>query len=335
MDTPNLTPLIPQKDKQVRGWLSFFLFVVGLGAALTVVVSIADFSLDSYDTGMGSFLTCFVAFIDIVYTLSIGGLALYTILAFLHKRPNAVFLGKGYLVVIFLSNVLLLLGGDYEDYGLGSFPQIMKALIWGIIWFTYLCLSRQVSDLFPKEERKILKRDKYIVGSLVLTPVILWGVLMLAYLGSVSTPMEVSLEYGEYSDGVIAFRVPEGAICERTDTIDDVHHTFVMGDSIWGTIVGVYDTNTSEEYFKECVDLWRDTDLDGYDFSVLNTHTEVVNGSIMRIQSVKYETRPSLIWQFSTLFNPETGKACIISLYSTAEDFENTMNTLIASVHFK
>ena len=53
----------------------FFLFVVGLGAAITVVVSIADFSLDAYDTGVGDY---FVALIDIAYTLGIGGLAIYT-----------------------------------------------------------------------------------------------------------------------------------------------------------------------------------------------------------------------------------------------------------------
>ena len=47
MDTQNITPLTPQKDRQVSGWLSFFLFVVGLGAAITVVTSIADFSLDA------------------------------------------------------------------------------------------------------------------------------------------------------------------------------------------------------------------------------------------------------------------------------------------------
>lgn len=335
MNTQNLTPLIPQKDRQIHGWLSFFLFVVGLGAAITVVVSIADFSLDAYDTGGGFFLAYFIALIDIAYTLGIGGLAIYTILAFLNKRPNAVFLGKSYLIVIFLSNVLLLLGGDYDDYGLGSFPQIMKALIWGVIWFVYLCLSGQVSDLFPKEERKILSRDKYIVGSLMLTPVILWGILLLAYFGNVQTPMNVSLEHGEYSDGTVVFHAPENALCEKTDTLGSVYHSFAIGDSIWGTVMGVYDTNTSEEYFKECVDSWRDTELDGYDFSVIDIHKEVINASIMRIQSVKYETRPSLIWQFSILFSPETGKACIVSLYSTTEEIENIMNVLISSVRFK
>lgn len=335
MNTQNLTPLIPQKDRQIHGWLSFFLFVVGLGAAITVVVSIADFSLDAYDTGGGVFLAYFIALVDIAYTLGIGGLAIYTILAFLNKRSNAVFLGKSYLIVIFLSNVLLLLGGDYDDYGLGSFPQIMKALIWGVIWFVYLCLSGQVSDLFPKEERKILSRDKYIVGSLMLTPVILWGILLLAYFGNVQTPMNVSLEHGEYSDGTVVFHAPENALCEKTDTLGSVYHSFAIGDSIWGTVMGVYDTNTSEEYFKECVDSWRDAELDGYDFSVIDIHKEVINASIMRMQSVKYETRPSLIWQFSILFSPETGKACIVSLYSTTEEIGNIMNVLISSVRFK
>ena len=129
MDTQNITPLTPQKDRQVSGWLSFFLFVVGLGAAITVVTSIADFSLDAYDIGEGDFFIYLVALIDIVYVLGIGGLALYTILAFLNKRSNAVFLGKSYLIIIFLSNLLLLLGGDYGDYGWGSLSQILKALI--------------------------------------------------------------------------------------------------------------------------------------------------------------------------------------------------------------
>ena len=82
MDTQNITPLTPQKDRQVSGWLSFFLFVVGLGAAITVVTSITDFSLDAYDIGVGDFFIYLVALIDIVYVLGIGGLALYTILAF-------------------------------------------------------------------------------------------------------------------------------------------------------------------------------------------------------------------------------------------------------------
>ena len=67
-----------KKTGKFMAGFHFFLFVVGLGAAITVVVSIADFSLDAYDTGVGDFFTYFVALIDIAYTLGIGGLAIYT-----------------------------------------------------------------------------------------------------------------------------------------------------------------------------------------------------------------------------------------------------------------
>ncbi|MDD3040701.1 hypothetical protein [Bacteroides sp.] len=313
----------------------FFLFVVGFGALLTIILSIANFSVDSYDAEMGSFFAYFFATIDIVYDLGIVWLAFYTIKAFFHKRPNAVFLGKSYLVVVSLSNILLLFSGDYTDYGWESLPQILKTLIFGVIWFLYLCLSRQVAELFPKEARKVLKKDKYLVGSLVLIPVFLLFVIFFIYLASSSTFLEVSPQQGEYGDGTIAFHMPANVVCEKTDTLGTVFHSFFVGDSIWGTISSVYDTNTSESYFKECLDSWRDEELDGYDFSVFDIHMGVINRNLMRTQSVKYMTDPCLIWQFATLFSPETGKACLISLYTNTDEAEIFVDSIMNSVRFK
>lgn len=335
METSNLTPLNnSQKDREVSGWLSFFLFVVGLGAVATIIFSIAEFSLDSYDMGVGSLITYLFASFDIIYTLGIAGLALYTIMAFLNKRPNAVFLGKSYLIVIFLSNLLLLVEGDFAEYGLGSLSQIVKVLIWGIIWFLYLSFSKQVADIFPKIERKILKRDKYMIGSLIFAPVILLLFSVLVYLGNTAGALNVALEQGEYSDGTIIFRAPKDVVCEKVDTLESVFHNVAIGDSIWGAVIGIYDTNTTEEYFKECVDSWRDTELDGYDFSVLNTHSSVINRNLVRMQTVKYITQPLLYWQFAIMFNPQTGKACLISLYATTEEKKDLMNELMDSVRF-
>lgn len=98
--------------------------------------------------------------------------------------------------------------------------------------------------------------------------------------------VSLSPEKGEYTDGVVAFRAPKGLLCERVDSIsDNIYHSFESGDSIWGTVVGVYDTNTTEAYFKECVDSWRDTALDGYDFSVLDMNTGLVDHNVLRMQS--------------------------------------------------
>ena len=73
---------------------------------------------------------------------------------------------------------------------------------------------------------------------------------MLVYWGSVPTPMNITLGHGDYSDGIIAFHAPEGAICEK-DTVDNVCHTFAIGDSIWGVVIGMlYFSTFIEVYLK-------------------------------------------------------------------------------------
>ena len=66
--------------------------------------------------------------------------------------PNTVsrFEGKLYVIIIFISNMLVLLSGEMPDTGWDSLPQVVKALVLSFIWFSYLCVSRQVENLFPK-----------------------------------------------------------------------------------------------------------------------------------------------------------------------------------------
>ena len=332
----NTSNLIPPKKKQkyVRGWLSFFLFVVGFGSLFSLIMSIVGFS--SVDNV--GFITCLFSGIDILFSLGLVALAGYTIYAFLYIRPNAVFLGKLYVIIIFISNMLVLLSGEMPDTGWDSLPQVVKALVWSFIWFSYLCVSRQVENLFPKEERMVFKRDKYFAISLLVIPALLLLIYFISYLGNSTAVVSLSPEKGEYTDGVVAFRAPKGLLCERVDSIsDNIYHSFESGDSIWGTVVGVYDTNTTEAYFKECVDSWRDTALDGYDFSVLDMNTGLVDHNVLRMQSIRYITDPRLVWTFAALFSPETGKACIISCFATTpvERTEGVVNEMLQTIRFK
>lgn len=336
-NTSNLTPSVPE-PKNVRGWLSFFLFVVGLGALFSLVTSIIAFS----SVGSGDWVTYLFSGIDVVFSLGLIALAGYTIHAFLNIRPNAVFLGKLYIVIIFISNILVLFFGEMPDPDMGwnSLSQVVKALVWAIIWFSYLCVSRQVQRLFPKEERVVFKRDKYFAASLLVIPTLLLLICFISFLGENATVASLSPEEGEYSDGVIAFRSPEDFLCERVDSdslSDDICYSFESGDSIWGTVVGVYDTNTTEAYFQECVDSWRDTTLDGYDFSVLDMNTELLNHNMLRMQSIRYITDPCVVWTFAALFSPDTGKACIISCFATTpvERTEELVNEMLQTVRFK
>ena len=177
-NTSNLIPPTP-KQKYVRGWLSFFLFVVGFGSLFSLIMSIVGFS--SVDNV--GFITCLFSGIDILFSLGLVALAGYTIYAFLYIRPNAVFLGKLYVIIIFISNMLVLLSGEMPDTGWDSLPQVVKALVWSFIWFSYLCVSRQVENLFPKEERMVFKRDKYFAVSLLVIPALLLLIYFISYLG--------------------------------------------------------------------------------------------------------------------------------------------------------
>lgn len=333
----HLSPSTPPERKQVRGWLSFFLFVVGFGALLTLVLTCANFSWEEYDLGLGTFAVWLGMSLDFLFALGLVALACYTIHAFLYIRPNAVFLGKLYVIVIFLSNVLLLAAGDLEDVGWGSFSQIIKALTLSTIWFLYLCFSSQVADLFPKESRKVFKRDKYIAGSLIGMPLLLILLCFLIYLGTMSGPASLSVTEGEYTDGVIAFHPQSSLTVERMDSSESIHHTFEIGDSIWGVVMGALDTDTSEKYFAECMDAWRDPTIDGYDFSVRDLDTKVINQNLLHIQSVEYITTPRLRWTFAMLFSPATGKVCVISCYASTdeENVKPVIDNLIETVRFK
>lgn len=76
-NTSNLIPPTP-KQKYVRGWLSFFLFVVGFGSLFSLIMSIVGFS--SVDNV--GFITCLFSGIDILFSLGLVALAGYTIYAF-------------------------------------------------------------------------------------------------------------------------------------------------------------------------------------------------------------------------------------------------------------
>ena len=167
------------KATSVSGWLLFFLFTVGGGAMFTVIIGFAQFSFSDYEEL--SPLSRNLAIIYDMFSLAfIGCLAAYTIKSFLELKPNAVFLGKTYLIVICISNLLLLMMGGYEKSGFGSLNYLVRSLIYCLIWFCYLLVSKQVNGLFPIRKRVILKRDKYLIGAMVVISALFFMVAMIS-----------------------------------------------------------------------------------------------------------------------------------------------------------
>lgn len=59
----------------------------------------------------------------------------------------------------------------------------------------------------------VFKRDKYFAISLLVIPALLLLIYFISYLGNSTAVVSLSpWKMGEYTDGVVAFRAPEGLV---------------------------------------------------------------------------------------------------------------------------
>ena len=134
-----------KENTNIHGWLSFFFFAIAVGGIISAVYPIATFNAADYAGNM------WLGAIDILLGIGMLAIAIYTIYAFTQRKPNAVFYGRLYVVLVFVTNIISLIGNP--DVGLGGVKQTFKGIIWGIIWFLYLLYSEQVQEVIPKSFR--------------------------------------------------------------------------------------------------------------------------------------------------------------------------------------
>lgn len=168
----------PSESKNIRGWLAFFLFQIACGGIISFIFIFLNLDIDNYN-GVSELYTYMGMACDMLSALGLLGAVAYTIYAFKKRKPNAVCLGKIVVTVVMLTNIVILLIGDLDESGLGSAQRICQTLIWNVIWLIYLSKSEQVERLFPREERKVYKRD-FLLFFIFLLPIILLGVAFLA-----------------------------------------------------------------------------------------------------------------------------------------------------------
>ncbi len=341
--------LEPQEDKidipdlprgEIRGWLTFFLALgVGVGSILSFFLGIKDFSMEDFVSPWFGGLTNMLGYVFAFFSIVLFPvLAAYVIYSFYTYKPNAVFLGKMYLIVIFLSNVLVLFGG--EEDSVGSY-RLLKALFWSVIWFVYLCVSKQVNELFPKRNRKIYKRDKYLIATIIAIPLIyfasiLGDVFMASYQAQQSR-IESTLKSGELSDGRVAFILPTEFLAEKQINDDgETYFTMSLDNGGSATVYSGYADEDIPDDFSECMNNWRDQEMDDFDFVVISQNSEIVNGNIIQVKSLQYHADPILEWTFSLIYNTDKKICCLISYYHI-EDGEtpNYFDEIASSVRFK
>ena len=219
MDTNNnmQETQIKPSNENIHGWLSFFLFCIGVGGAFNFIFLLVTFTPQEYDFNyilLGS---------DLLGALLMWGLSVYILVAFWRRTTNAVFLGKTYAVLCFILNIVLSIVGDFEDYAIGSSSHSLSASMWSVVWYIYFSKSSQVKRLIPVLYRKPFKCDNYIIAFIlsIYSLGIGLGIITQQYFTDLHEKNIVSklhLGKNDYTDGVIVFTAPEGFTCHKSYT---------------------------------------------------------------------------------------------------------------------
>lgn len=332
-NTIQYTPELLKQTTEIHGWLVFFLFAMTLGGIISAIFPIVTLDIAEY---AGSWS---LAFSDIILGLMLLGLAIYADIAFCKRLPNAVFIAKIYVLLIFITNVLSLIGGDFENTGLNTASQALKGVIWGVVWFLYLCFSDQVKTIIPKEYRKVTSKDYILLASIVIIPIFFIAIALGGFQKDIvageKAMIESSLlEYNEHTDGRIIFKKPSHFTCSRQDSDGLIFHTL---ENDYGsiTIVSEYNTDDSKKNFIDYWNTFKDEDTEEWNSNIIKDDQININGSTGWYRTVKFtrDEYNDVYWEFIMIVDQKTEKTCVISSWTSDYD-ENTISRLMNSIRF-
>ncbi len=326
--------------KKRDGWLTLFLIVIGIGGVLSPIRGFFTMSLSDYDIGIGHWFSIAGAVSDGILLLGMAFLAFYTIISFNKYKPNAVQLGKSYLIIAFTFNLLSLIGGYYES---SEYKNVFIPLIWQVIWFIYLSQSVIVEELFPKEERKLFKRDKILLFS-IITPVIIWNILLFIFLvgqGVTITNQTIidqdtinksELSYNEYTDGRIIFENPTGLVVEKVIEDNEAYYTLTDNENTSILIYSDLDDTDTKEHFEESMRAYTDKVFGDFEYKIKDEQNYFRNGNSIYMKTLQFNSEPIIEWSFVMLFNKETSICCVLACGSKNES--EFLSDLISSIRF-
>ena len=166
--------IIPGKRIKLGGWLYFFLVMILFEGIMNCVTAL----MEILSQGQLNFI--FTLSILPSYSIVIGKLILiaYLIISFLKRRCNAVFIGKVYAIIML---IILLIRYLCNLPYVFPFDLLYRVCFYGS-FILYLIYSKRIKALFPKELRKSLKRDYWIIAMCIFLPIILVTITSLVLL---------------------------------------------------------------------------------------------------------------------------------------------------------
>lgn len=176
-----------KKPAEISGFFAFYLFwAIPIGVVVSLISFFINFNASDYS---GSSL---LPWFDITFILFYAYFGAYTIYAFVKRKSDAVFIGKYQLILLFASNLLVLLLGATGDGFMNNVSRVVTSIIWSIVFFIFLCSSEDVKDRIPKETRKLSPLNKVLFILSIILPIFFFigGVYQIAVKDNFQTTLQ-------------------------------------------------------------------------------------------------------------------------------------------------
>lgn len=269
-----------------------------------------------------------------IFLLIVAG---YTVYLFRKRRPNAVFWGIVYLVIALLTNVFGLISGVS-----GSMLSV-SAIIWEILWLSYMIFSDQVQRIIPKSFRKVTSVDWAVLVALLIVPVssFVVGCSQINYSEKhhqIESEDEGVLAYNQRTDGRIVFTIPDGFECKSEDYDSDgtkiIFFSLVNDNEENCTIFSSYDSDKTYSNLDSYWNAWKADGITDSNIGDIDKGLIKVNGNdcLYRITKL-YVGDGYLFWHFYLLFDDKTGIVVLLTCYDGV-DSPNYIEEILESVQF-
>jgi len=180
-----------ETPSEISGFLAFFLyFMIPAGIVMSAISIYLDYK--SPEASESFFLRAY----DIVFFLAYLYSAVYTIYGFHKRRPDTLYFAKYLAVVVFVTNLLVLLVGPDSSSFFSNAPRLVISLVWIVFIFVFLSTSDDVQERIPKRKRKIAGANKIIFILSIVLPILLFvgGVLEVAVKTASDQGVKVQIE---------------------------------------------------------------------------------------------------------------------------------------------
>lgn len=266
-----------------------------------------------------------------------------TVDAVARRRANAIFWTKTTLIYLVAVSCLYLLVSNFDNLEFNLIRRLFTLCI-SSAWILYFRFSKQVNQIFPKEERKVSKRDKILLTLLIIPYVIGFFAGVIDGFSKARNNQEKSavITSNEYTDGVIAFSIPEGCSC--TETRKGETTTFCITKDKW--MVSVSSGAISrfqEEYLNSIVEeileeTRKEQQRKGAETTTFSVFEQRGNSYIYH-KKFEYtdlkEVNEVLELDAYVLFHVGTNKYAIVKESHPINSLPSGIETIVNSIRFK